>query len=101
MVLPKRSSLSVLRLPQVVQSFEPKYFASVLGLPQIVVPSTSTNFLSSLFIFRIFSLIWLDSLVAQLPYESRVSKRTEYIPVITTFAGPKGEPATSKHIDLL
>jgi len=52
--------------PSIVESFEPKYFGSVLGLPQIVAP------------------------IGQLPYESRVSKRKEYIPVITTIAGAQG-----------
>ncbi|KAF2645931.1 amidase signature enzyme [Massarina eburnea CBS 473.64] len=58
------------KLPQVTPSFDPKYFVSMLGLPQIVVP------------------------IAQFPYESRVSKMTEYIPIVATFAGPQRSELT-------
>ncbi|KAK4452746.1 amidase signature domain-containing protein [Podospora aff. communis PSN243] len=53
--------------PSIVKSFEPKYFGSVLGLPQIVTP------------------------VGQLAYESRISHRREFVPVIATIAGARGK----------
>ncbi|KAI1110106.1 amidase signature domain-containing protein [Nemania sp. NC0429] len=52
--------------PGVVKSFEPKYFGSVLGLPQIVTP------------------------IGQLVFESRISQRMENVPIITTIAGAQG-----------
>ncbi|KAI2616845.1 amidase signature enzyme [Hypoxylon sp. NC1633] len=52
--------------PRVVKSFEPKYFGSILGLPQIVTP------------------------IGQLAYVSRITKRSEHIPVIATIAGAQG-----------
>ncbi|KAH6620994.1 amidase signature domain-containing protein [Chaetomium sp. MPI-SDFR-AT-0129] len=47
-------------------AYDPVDFATVLGLPQLVIP------------------------IGQNPYESRVSKRTEYAPIVASLAGPRG-----------
>ncbi|KAK4139840.1 putative amidase [Dichotomopilus funicola] len=47
-------------------AYDPVDFATVLGLPQLVIP------------------------ISQNPYESRVSKRTEYAPIVASLAGPRG-----------
>ncbi|KAJ4154988.1 hypothetical protein LMH87_000258 [Akanthomyces muscarius] len=52
--------------PAVVPSFSPNYIASMLGLPQIVIP------------------------IGQLKFESRISKRSEYLPVVASMAGAPG-----------
>lgn len=67
-----------------MKSYEPKYFGSILGLPQIVTPS-------KLHSQRPLCTVKTDHTpVGQLAYESRISKRQEHVPVIATFAGAKG-----------
>ncbi|PQE32013.1 amidase signature domain-containing protein [Rutstroemia sp. NJR-2017a WRK4] len=55
------------RAPIVMPAFSPNYIASVLGLPQVVVP------------------------IGQIPFESRISKRTEYLPTVGSIAGAPGK----------
>jgi hypothetical protein len=77
------------RPPNVVPSFEPKYFASVLDLPQIVVPSKSIRVVP----VPPASLrrnIVLATIVGQNPYYSKVSKRVKYFLAMATFAAPRG-----------
>ncbi|PQE11375.1 hypothetical protein CJF31_00001188 [Rutstroemia sp. NJR-2017a BVV2] len=52
--------------PGMMPAFSPNYIASVLGLPQVVVP------------------------IGQIPFESRISKRTEYLPTVGSIAGAPG-----------
>ncbi|KAI0099877.1 amidase signature enzyme [Nemania sp. FL0031] len=47
-------------------AYDPIDFASVLGLPQLVIP------------------------VGQNAFESRVTKRTEYVPIVASLTGPRG-----------
>ncbi|PVH71861.1 putative amidase [Cadophora sp. DSE1049] len=52
--------------PGIVPAFSPNYIASMIGLPQLVLP------------------------IGQFPYESRVSGRVEYLPAVGTLVGAKG-----------
>ncbi|KAK3936924.1 putative amidase [Diplogelasinospora grovesii] len=55
-------------LPGVVPPYSPNYVASMLGLPQIVVP------------------------IGQLPFDSRITKTTEQLPIVASIAGaPKSD----------
>ncbi|KAI0388524.1 hypothetical protein F5Y17DRAFT_452461 [Xylariaceae sp. FL0594] len=47
-------------------AYDPVDFATVLGLPQIVIP------------------------VGQNSFESKVTKRVEYVPIVASLAGPRG-----------
>lgn len=56
--------------------------STVIGLPQLVVPSTILDYgLSSS----------NRGIVGQNQYESKVTERTEYAPIVASIFGPKGE----------
>ncbi|KAJ0123645.1 amidase [Diaporthe amygdali] len=52
--------------PGVVPGFSPNYIASMQALPQLVIP------------------------VGQIPFKSRISDRTEYLPIVASMAGAPG-----------
>lgn len=75
------------------QPYSPIFAISMIGGPQIVIPSRSTLFLhlySSQYTFRDDILTFT---VGQNKYDSVVSHQVEYAPIMTSLVGPKGKLA--------
>jgi hypothetical protein len=76
---------------QIYSGYDEDFFSSILGLPQIVVPSTVLR-LSSASVPAL-----THGIVGQNPFESRISERTEFAPIVGSLTGVRGEKITRQN----
>lgn len=79
-----RANISPYRTPKSVRGVTAENLGSMLGLSQLLAPCKSAY-------TRVGTILFADRVqVAQLPYESKISGRTEYQPVTGSVLGHTG-----------